>query len=503
MPNHNAKNESREPLRRQVPRLIGERSSQTDCLSHVVKLSLRLRLVALALSVAVLAAIIIGAAAATGGQVASLRKHIGSVQSESFRIADELQAGILSLNATLLRFVLGHNPADWQKFTTTCQTLRTWVGDQHPGTSRELEVLAEVGSQLAAYQEEARAIATGNSSDRPDALTVLSIIEDSSKKILSLGYDLANARRAATIQLVSESQKALTFLQLVISGALALLLGVGVWVVTIFYREMIAPLQLKLVENRMVTERREKLASLGVLAAGVAHEIRNPLTAIKARLFTLNKAIQTIPDAVADTGVIEREINRLEHIVRDVLSFGRPAEPRCQLMHATAAVRELHDLMSSELSNANIELIVEEWADPLIEADPEQLKQVLLNLLQNAADSIESSGKILLRTAIERTSFRGRLSTVAILEVSDTGRGIPVEVQKRLFDPFYSTKPTGTGLGLSIAALIIERHGGALRYKTEVGRGTTFGILLPIAREPSKSIIEASAKSGSSKLAPR
>ena len=253
----------------------------------------------------------------------------------------------------------------------------------------------------------------------------------------------------------------------------------------------------------MVTERREKLASLGVLAAGVAHEIRNPLTAIKARLFTLNKAIQTIPGAVADTGVIEREINRLEHIVRDVLSFGRPAEPRCQLMHATAVLRELHDLMSCQLSKAEIELIVEEWADPLIQADPDQLKQVLLNLLQNAADSIESSGKIVLRSAIERASLRGRLSTVAILEVSDTGRGIPVEVQKRLFDPFYSTKATGTGLGLSIAALIIERHGGALRYKTEVGRGTTFGILLPIAREPPKSMIEASAQSGSSKLASR
>ena len=373
----------------------------------MAKLSLRLRLVALALSVAVLAAIIIGAAAATGEQVASLRKHIGSVQSESFRIADELQAGILSLNATLLRFVLGHNPADWQKFTTTCQALRTWVGDQHPSTSRELEVLAEVRNQLAAYQEEAKAIATGNSSDRHDALAVLSVIEDASKKILSLGLDLASARRAATIQLVGESQKSLTFLQLVISGALALLLGAGVWGVTIFYREMIAPLQLKLVENRMVTERREKLASLGVLAAGVAHEIRNPLTAIKARLFTLNKAIQTIPGAVADTGVIEREINRLEHIVRDVLSFGRPAEPRCQLMHATAVLRELHDLMSCQLSKANIELIVEEWADPLIQADPDQLKQVLLNLLQKRPTVLNPPEKLFFVARLNALAFAG------------------------------------------------------------------------------------------------
>ncbi|HYY31688.1 MAG TPA: ATP-binding protein [Chthoniobacterales bacterium] len=458
----------------------------------MAKLSLRLRLVALALSIAVLAAVIIGAAAATGQQVASLRKQIGSAQSESFRMADKLQAGVLSLNATLLRFVLGRNPAEWQKFEATCQALRTWVGEQRASTSQELQVLDEIRNQLTAYQEEARAIAAGNSAGQHDALAVLTGIENASQKILSLGYDLASAHHAATAQMVGESQKSLTFLQLVISVALALLLAVGVWVVTIFYREMIAPLRLKLVESRMVTERREKLASLGVLAAGVAHEIRNPLTAIKARLFMLKKAIQSTPGAVADAGVIEREINRLEHIVRDVLSFGRPAEPKYESLQATAFLRELHDLMSDQLSKANIQLIVEESADPVIHADPDQLKQVLLNLLQNAADSIEASGKIILRAGIGRANLRGRLSTVAILEVSDTGKGIPLEVQKRLFDPFYSTKPTGTGLGLSIAALIIERHGGALRYKTEVGRGTTFGILLPVAREPPKSMNEAS-----------
>jgi two-component system, NtrC family, sensor histidine kinase AtoS len=85
-----------------------------------------------------------------------------------------------------------------------------------------------------------------------------------------------------------------------------------------------------------------------------------------------------------------------------------------------------------------------------------------------------------LRAAIVRANLHGRLSDVAILEVKDTGKGISVEVQKRLFDPFYTTKPAGTGLGLSIAARIIERHGGAFRYKTEVGQGTTFGILLPL-----------------------
>ena len=145
-----------------------------------------------------------------------------------------------------------------------------------------------------------------------------------------------------------------------------------------------------------------------------------------------------------------------------------------------ALLRELHDLTSDQLSKAGIELTIEDSEDPIIKADPEQLKQVLLNLIRNAADSIGDSGKIVLRAGFERTILHGRMSKVAILEVKDTGKGIPLEVQKRLFDPFYSTKPTGTGLGLSIAALIVERHGGAFRYKTEVNRGTTFGILLPL-----------------------
>jgi signal transduction histidine kinase len=229
-------------------------------------------------------------------------------------------------------------------------------------------------------------------------------------------------------------------------------------------------------------ERQEKLASLGVLAAGVAHEIRNPLTSIKARLFTLNKAIKATPSAVEDAGVIEREIDRLEHIVRAVLSFARPAEPKQQLMPATALLQDVQELMSAQLSKTNVELTMEASGEPMIQVDPSQLKQVLLNLVQNAADSIEEHGRIVLRAAVGRANLDGRPADVAVLEVQDNGKGISVEAQKRLFDPFYTTKPSGTGLGLSIAVRIIERHGGTLRYETKVGRGTTFGILLPLKK---------------------
>ena len=115
-----------------------------------------------------------------------------------------------------------------------------------------------------------------------------------------------------------------------------------------------------------------------------------------------------------------------------------------------------------------------------IRVDPQQIKQVLINLIQNAADSIGENGTVVLHARREEKWLDGRLITVVILEVTDTGKGIPSDAEKRLFDPFFTTKDFGTGLGLPIAARIVEKHQGALQYQTQPGFGTTFGIILPL-----------------------
>ena len=443
-------------------------------------LSLRFRLAAMAFVIVVLAVIIGGAATITWHQVRSLRRRFSGGRIESFRIADYLQASVLDLNGTLLRFVVGGDPSEWQKFSAKAAKLTVWLKQQRPGTPAEREDLVRIRSDLEEYLSETQALAASNDIRRADVLAILSKIENASQRVLSLGYDLAIAHRAATAQLVDASQKSLTLLQQVAFTGLVLLMVLSAWAIVIVYREMIAPLQLKLVETRATMERQEKLASLGVLAAGVAHEIRNPLTAIKARLFTLRKTVGETSAALEDAHVIEREINRLERIVRDVLLFARPAVPKDQKISALALIHEVGDLMRSQLEKSNIRLATEESADAAIRGDPDQLKQVLLNLVRNGAESIGEGGDITLSLSAERARLGGQIVDAAILQVEDNGKGISPAIQKRLFDPFFTTKSTGTGLGLSIAARIIEQHGGALRYKTEVGCGTTFGIVLPL-----------------------
>ncbi len=227
--------------------------------------------------------------------------------------------------------------------------------------------------------------------------------------------------------------------------------------------------------------RQEKLASLGMLAAGVAHEIRNPLTAIKAWLFIQQKHLPIGSQERGESDIIANEVNRLERIVKDVLLLARPSEPELVVVPAERPLQQVQTLLGPQLEKSNIKLLLENGSEANVRIDPQQIQQVLINLIQNAAESIGSNGTVVLRTRAGTRRLADRAGDVVVLEVADTGKGISPQVEKRLFDPFFTTKDAGTGLGLSIAARIVEKHGGALQYQTQMNRGTTFGILLPRA----------------------
>lgn len=220
-----------------------------------------------------------------------------------------------------------------------------------------------------------------------------------------------------------------------------------------------------------------KLASVGKLAASVAHEIRNPLTAIRMWLFAIHKEVGGGESVDRKFKVVSEELTRLERIVRDFLDFARPP----QLQRVSCSISEILDttleLLRPRLADDRIEVVrCDEPGLPRVNADAEQLKQVLLNLIGNARDAVAGGGRIHLRTRSE-TEPDGR-KTVTV-RISDTGVGIRPDVQARIFEPFFSTKERGTGLGLCIAARIMAGHEGRLVLESSSERGTTFALHVP------------------------
>ncbi len=442
--------------------------------------ALKLRLSCFALVIAVLAYLIGWAAYASWREMGRLQNRLNTVQLHSFEIADHLQVTILRLHNSLVRYDLDRDPKEFAQFQRASTELNEWIDTQKPllQSVRERELLNQIDAAYDVFL--AAATNAVHTPDQSNRLHHINGVQNASVPLLELGYQLAEAHRETLAESLVASQKSISLLRWVIFGSLLLLMSALVWLFATVYREMITPLQIKLVQSRAIIERQEKLASLGVLAAGVAHEIRNPLTAIKACLFSHQRSLDKSSAQFQDVLVIGNEINRLEAIVKDFLLFARPAEPQLVTMEAAPILREVHDLLAPEFEKQAIQLKIGSIAPDFFRADQQQLKQVLINLVQNAAESIDHDGQITLRARTDTARLKGHPEPVIILETEDTGKGIPLDVQKRLFDPFFSTKETGTGLGLSIAARIVEKHGGAIEFQTQPNHGTIFGIVLPI-----------------------
>ena len=272
--------------------------------------------------------------------------------------------------------------------------------------------------------------------------------------------------------------------QLVRMGLLAAVAGLGIFlIVDLYWRTVVMPLRIKLVQRETIIAHQEKLANFEQLAAGLAHEIRNPLTAINARLYTVQRKLPEGSPEQKDAVVIRDEIGRVNQILKDFIQLTRPAAPNLVVMTAEPLLKDVSDLMGAQLQGQAVRLEGQTLGRTRFNGDAQQLKQVLINLIQNAAQSIGRDGLITLRARDGSATLKGTQTKVAIIEVEDDGPGIRPEVQGRLFDPFFSTRKGGTGLGLPISARIIDRHGGRLDFETEAGQRTVFRITLPAYEE--------------------
>jgi ammonium transporter, Amt family len=238
-------------------------------------------------------------------------------------------------------------------------------------------------------------------------------------------------------------------------------------------------------EDLQVTQRQlfqsEKLAALGKISAGIAHEIRNPLTSIKILIHSLADAQSTLSSREKDMAVIEAEIERVNKMIKQFLDFARPRPPSLEPVEIAKVLEDTLLLLKHEMEGQRIGLQRRYSAElPPVPMDPEQMKQVFLNLLLNALQAMESGGTVTVTTALKKDPSGGPAGGWAEVSLADTGKGVPEEIRNRIFEPFFSTKEEGIGLGLPIAQRIVEEHGGEIRVESRPGRGTIFSILLPL-----------------------
>jgi len=227
--------------------------------------------------------------------------------------------------------------------------------------------------------------------------------------------------------------------------------------------------------------RADRLSALGELSAGLAHEIRNPLGSIEGAVQILGR--RDLPEETRNefTAMASKEVGRLKGLLSHFLEFARPQPPKVIASDVEPLLESVAKLASETAKMAQSEILVETTRGlPPVSVDPEQIRQVLLNLVINAVQATPAAGLIRLHAFQEGETVR--------IEVRDEGIGIPDENLERIFDPFFTTRTNGTGLGLSIAYQIVNRHKGHIAATKNPERGMTFTVTLPIASEAGSSV---------------
>ncbi len=237
-------------------------------------------------------------------------------------------------------------------------------------------------------------------------------------------------------------------------------------------------LRQKLGHTQLRQRRADRLAALGTLTAGLAHEIRNPLVSIKTYFQLLPERYDDVEFRERFQKVAANEVERLARLVEELLMFARPSDPALRRANVQELIEEILTLTDSTAAGQKTRVVRDYPHDASAEiiCDPEQIKQVLLNLATNAYEAVKADGQIAFRLRSDPDEAR---TGFVCIEVQDDGVGMAPENLEKLFTPFHTTKSSGTGLGLAISKQIIEEHLGRISVESREGEGTTFLIYLP------------------------
>ncbi len=233
----------------------------------------------------------------------------------------------------------------------------------------------------------------------------------------------------------------------------------------------------------------EKLAALGTMAAGMAHEIKNPLVALRTFSQLLPIKWEDKEFRMKYSSIIPPEIEKINKIAENLLKFGRPTKPELKSANINSILEDVLDLLENQFKKNDIKISTQLAKIPDIKCDTGQISQALLNITLNAVQAMPNGGELTVKSDTghvimlgkgAETSGKSHKEPAIFIELTDTGSGIAEDKMKNLFDPFFTTKENGTGMGLPITLRIIEEHKGSIKVKSVLGKGTTFIIILPI-----------------------
>ncbi len=435
----------------------------------------------------------------------------------SFQAAEGLEIALLSQKGYLTYFFLDGNSEWLNNLKKNHQTFLEWLGKAHNSATTPVmtEILDKIDSKYRDYNlERERVINLYKAGNRDKGAKLHWEIRHQFLEIYALCENYKLINHGIISQIKNEGLEQARFIKslaLIVMPSVVLL---GLLLAYILTKQLLEPIrqlsretglttgasggqdevqalsrrfhdlienvdqaQTKLERSQEHLLQSEKMAMVGKLAAGVAHSIRNPLTSVKMRLFSMGRTLDLTPTHKEDFEVISEEIRHIDTIVGNFLEFARPPKLTMQKVSPSDVVDMALQLLRHRLESYNVAVKLERHRPlPEVWADPDQLKEVLVNLLTNACEAMKSGGSIVIH---EGETFLQSVGQVITLQVSDNGPGIPESIQDKIFQPFFTTKEEGTGLGLSIAARILGEHGGWLDLESREGQGTTFTINLP------------------------
>jgi two-component system sensor histidine kinase HydH len=222
-------------------------------------------------------------------------------------------------------------------------------------------------------------------------------------------------------------------------------------------------------------EQSQKLSMIGRIAAGVAHEIKNPLASIKGAFEIISDNNTGDDERREFQGIVQKEIGRIDGSIKEFLEFARPKEFKIEIINLSETLKSIIRQLENQINDAGLTIDNEIESDIYIRADQEKIRQVIINLLLNAIDASLPSNYLEVNLT--------RKNNFAEIRIIDSGKGIKTNELAKIFEPFYTTKPQGTGLGLAIVKSIVDRHDGDIRIESQIGAGTTVTVSLPSGGE--------------------